>query len=147
MSDIAIVYWSGTGNTEMMAEAIKEGIEQGGGDVLLKQVEQVSLDDVKDVKALILGSPSMGAEELAEEMDEFLKQIEDAGIKDKIAGAFGSYDWGDGEWMEGFISRLKEDGFNVVGDGLIINLTPDEEGLEKCRAYGKEILESLRKKE
>ncbi len=147
MSDIVIVCWSGTGNTEMMAEAIKEGIGQDGGDVLLKPVEQASLSDVKDAKALIVGSPSMGAEELAEEMDVFLKQVEAAGIRDKVAGAFGSYDWGDGEWMEDFVKRLKEDGFSVVGDGLIINLTPDEEGLEKCREYGKEILENLRKKE
>ena len=143
MSDIVIVYWSGTGNTEMMANAIKEGIEQEGENVLLKPVEEALLDDVKDAKALVLGSPSMGAEELAEEMDEFLKRVEDAGIRDKIAGAFGSYDWGEGEWMEDFIKRLKEDGFNVIGDGLIINLTPDEEGLEKCKEYGKEILESL----
>ena len=148
MSEIVIVYWSGTGNTEMMANAIKEGIEQEEKNVSLKPVEEVSLDDVKDAKALVLGSPSMGAEELAEEMDEFLKQLfQGVSIRDKIAGAFGSYDWGDGEWMEDFVKRLKEDGFNVVGDGLIINLTPDEEGLEKCRAYGKEILKSLRKKE
>ena len=145
MPDIVIVYWSGTGNTEMMANAIREGIEQEGGNVSLKPVEEASLDDVKDAKALVLGSPSMGAEELAEEMDEFLKRIEDAGVRDKIAGAFGSYDWGDGEWMGDFVNRLEEDGFNVIGDGLIVNLAPDEEGLEKCREYGKEILEKIRK--
>ena len=143
MSDIVIVYWSGTGNTEMMANAIKEGIEQDGGDILLKPVEEASPQDVKNAKALVLGSPSMGVEELAEEMDEFLKQIEDVGIKDKVAGTFGSYDWGDGEWMMDFVKRLKEDGFNVVGNGLIVNLTPDEEGLKKCREYGKRILKEI----
>ena len=108
MSDIVIVYWSGTGNTEMMANAIGEGIER-------------------------------------EAVDVFLKQVEVAGIRDKIAGAFGSYDWGDGEWMQDFVKRLKENGFSVVGDGLIINLTPDEEGLEKCRGYGKRILKEIQK--
>ena len=143
MADIVIVYWSGTGNTEIMAKAIKEGIESEGGDVLLKSVEQATLDDVKQAQALILGSPSMGAEELAEEIDDFLTQIEEAGIKDKVAAVFGSYDWGDGEWMGNFVKRLKDDGFKVIGDGLIINLAPDEEGLQQCKEFGKMILEKI----
>ena len=143
MAEIVVVYWSGTGNTEIMAQAIKEGAESAGGDVLLKSVEQTSLDDVKDAKAIVLGSPSMGEEELAEEIEDFLKQIEEAGIKDKVAGAFGSYDWGDGEWMKGFVERLSKDGFKVAGDGLIMNLTPDEEGLEKCREYGKKVKDEI----
>ena len=144
MSKITIVYWSGTGNTEMMAEAIKEGIKSEGASVLLKAVEQAELDDVRDADAIFLGSPSMGAEELAEEIEDFVSQIEKAGIKGKVAGAFGSYDWGDGQWMRDFVERLKTDGFDVVGDGLMINLTPDKEGLEKCQEYGKTILKKIK---
>lgn len=144
MSEIAIVYWSGTGNTETMAKAIKEGIESEGGDVLLKRIEETRLDDIKDAKAIVLGSPSMGAEELAEEMDSFVSQMENEEMNDKVAGAFGSYDWGDGQWMKDFIDRLRKGGFKVVGDGLIIHLTPDDEGLERCRGYGGMILKEIK---
>ncbi len=143
MSEIAIVYWSGTGNTEAMAEAIKEGVESKGGDVLLKTVEEAKLDDIRDTKAIVFGSPSMGAEELAGEMESFVKQMEDEGIKGKVAGAFGSYNWGDGQWMMDFVDRLRKGGFNVVGDGLMMNLTPDDEGLERCREYGRMILKEI----
>jgi len=139
MSKIAIIYWSGTGNTAKMAEAIKEGIESKNVSVLLKEVEQAKLDDVKEADAIVLGSPAMGNEVLALEMEDFVTQIEKTKIKSKVAGAFGSYDWGDGQWMRDFVERLKRDGFDVVGEGLKIRLTPDEEGLEKCRQYGKEI--------
>lgn len=140
MSEITLVYWSGTGNTEMMTKAIKEAIESNGENVLLKSVENAELDDIKEAKAIVLGSPAMGAEELAEEMESFMSQMEKEGIKDKIVGAFGSYDWGDGQWMRDFVERLRNDGFKVVGDGLMIHLTPDEEGLERCREYGRMIL-------
>jgi len=144
MSEIAIVYWSGTGNTEMMAKAIKEGIESSGGVALLKSVENAGLDDIKDAKAIVLGSPAMGAEELSEEMESFVSKMEKEGIKDKVAGAFGSYGWGDGQWMRDFVDRLRNDGFGVVGDGLMINSTPDEEGLERCREYGRMILKEIK---
>ncbi|MEA3255742.1 MAG: flavodoxin [Candidatus Altiarchaeota archaeon] len=144
MSEIAIVYWSGTGNTEAMAEAIKEGIESNGVDVSLKPVEEARLEDIKDAKIVVLGSPAMGAEELAEEMEPIVSQMEKEGMNDKVAGAFGSYDWGDGQWMSDFVDRLRRDGFKVVGDGLIIHLTPCEEGLERCREYGRMILKEIK---
>ncbi len=143
MSEIMIVYWSGTGNTEMMAKAIKEGIEKEGADVSLKSVDKVSIEDVKEEKCIIFGSPAMGAEELAEEMEDFISELEKTGIKNKFAAAFGSYDWGDGEWMKDFGERLKNDGFNVIGDGLAINSAPDEEGLKKCLEYGKSIRKKI----
>ncbi|MEA1924717.1 MAG: flavodoxin, partial [Candidatus Altiarchaeota archaeon] len=59
-------------------------------------------------------------------------------------GAFGSYDWGDGQWMRDFVDRLRKGGFRVVGAGLTINLTPDEEGLERCREYGRMILKEVK---
>lgn len=144
MPKIAIVYWSRTGNTETMAKAIKESIESEEKDVLLKSVEQADLKDIKYAKAIILGSPAMGAEVLADEMESFVSQIEKAGIKGKVAGAFGSYDWGDGQWMKDFVERLKNDGFDVAGNGLIIHLTPDDGGLEKCKEYGRMILKKMK---
>ncbi|NCN65714.1 MAG: flavodoxin [Candidatus Altiarchaeum hamiconexum] len=144
MATVSIIYWSGTGNTEIMAEAIKEGAESAGVSVSIKLVDNASIDDVKDANAVILGSPSMGAEVLADEMEDFVSQMEKEGIKNKIAGAFGSYDWGDGQWMMDFVERLKKDGFGVVEDGLTIHLTPGDEEKEQCREYGKQIAEKVK---
>ncbi|NCS91294.1 MAG: flavodoxin [Candidatus Altiarchaeum hamiconexum] len=144
MATVSIIYWSGTGNTEIMAEAIKEGAESAGVSVSIKLVDNASIDDVKDANAVILGSPSTGAEVLADEMEDFVSQMEKEGIKNKIAGAFGSYDWGDGQWMMDFVERLKKDGFGVVEDGLTIHLTPGDEEKEQCREYGKQIAEKVK---
>ena len=140
MSKVEVIYWSGTGNTEMMAKAVMEGIESRGVAVSLKEVADATLADVKEADAVVFGSPSMGDEELAEEMEEFVSEIEKAGITGKVAGTFGSYDWGDGEWMRDFMARLRKDGFDVVEDGLIVELIPNEEELEECRQYGKEVV-------
>jgi len=77
-------------------------------------------------------------------MEYFVSQMEKEGIKNKIAGAFGSYDWGDGQWMRDFVERLKKDGFGVVEDGLTIHLTPGDEEKEQCREYGKQIAEKVK---
>ncbi len=144
--EIIIVYWSGTGNTEIMAKAIKKGIEEKRGSVSLRKVEETQFSDVEEADAIVFGSPSMGQEKLAEEMEDFICQIEKVRISDKIVGAFGSYDWGDGEWMRDFGERLKNDGFDVIGNGLIIKLIPDEGALKKCQEYGKMILEKIKQK-
>jgi len=144
MAKVSIIYWSGTGNTEIMAEAIKEGVESAGVDVSLKPVEKATINDVKDAKAVIFGSPAMGAEVLADEIEDFVSQIESEGIAGKVAGAFGSYDWGNGEWMRNFVARLKKDGFDVVGEGLIVQLTPGNNEKEQCREYGKQIAEKVK---
>ena len=143
MSKVEVIYWSGTGNTEIMAEAVGEGIESRGVTVSLKEVADATLNDVREADAVVLGSPSMGNEELAEEMEEFMSEIEKAGITSKVAGAFGSYDWGDGEWMRDFVERLRKNGFDVVEDGLIVELIPDEENIEECREYGKDVVRRI----
>jgi flavodoxin I len=139
MKKIPIIYWSMTGNTKAMAEAIKEGIESAGGKAEMKTVEEASLDDVRKAEAFAIGSPAMGIEELADEIEVFVDGMEKEKITGKRVGVFGSYNWGDGAWMRDFVERLKRDGFKVVDDGLMINLMPDEEGLKKCREYGKMI--------
>ena len=144
MATVSIIYWSGTGNTEIMAEAIKEGAESAGVSVSIKLVDNASIDDVKDANAVILGSPSTGAEVLADEMEDFVSQMEKEGIKNKIAGAFGSHGWGSGQWMRDFVKQLKKNGFNVIGGGLTIHLTPGDEEKEQCRNYGKQIAEKVK---
>ncbi len=146
MKKSPIIYWSMTGNTKAMAEAIKEGIESAGGKAELKTVEEASLDDVRKADAFAIGSPAMGIEELADEIEVFVDGMEKEKITGKTVGVFGSYKWGDGAWMKDTVARLRKDGFSVVGVGLILQLTPDEAGLQACRAYGKKIAEAAKKR-
>jgi len=130
----AVIYWSGTGNTEAMAKAVAEGAG----------VEAVSVTDFSgdalSYDALGLGSPAMGDEVLEEsEFEPFF-----AGIEGKIAGKkiglFGSYDWGDGQFMRTWEDRVKAAGAELVnGAGIISNLEPSDDILDQCRELGKKL--------
>ncbi|GAA0180393.1 flavodoxin [Clostridium sediminicola] len=139
MKNIAVIYWSGTGNTESMANAVLEGAQNDGIKVLLKTVNCATIEDVKNADAVALGCPSMGVEILEEaEMEPFVESIAQV-ISGKKLALFGSYGWGNGEWMEDWQERMEQYGANLVDDGLIINETPDKDGLEMCRELGKKI--------
>ncbi len=140
MSKIYVIYWSQTGNTQAMAEAVGEGITRAGKEAEVLEVSAASLDDLKGVSAFALGCPAMGAEVLEEtEMEPFVEEVEKFAAGKNIA-LFGSYGWGDGEWMRDWVDRMKSAGANVVGDeGLIINETPDDDGLEECRSLGQQL--------
>ena len=138
MSKTAIIYWSGTGNTEEMAMAIAKGAKEGAGtEVSVFTVDQINANEAAKYDNLILGCPSMGAEVLEEsEFEPFYADLEKQ-INGKNVGLFGSYGWGDGEWMRNWEDSVKQAGANLVdGEGVIINETPDSEGLERCRAFG-----------
>lgn len=140
MKKLTVIYWSGTGNTEKMAEAIAEGAKIDGVNVILKSVSDASTDEVFDSDAIALGCPSMGAEELEDgEMEPFVEGLNKDKIKNKPIVLFGSYDWGDGEWMRNWEVRMKEYGANVITEGLIVNSTPDEAGLNQCRELGEKL--------
>ncbi|ABR47327.1 flavodoxin [Alkaliphilus metalliredigens QYMF] len=142
MKKITVIYWSGTGNTEMMAEAIAEGAKSNGAEVNLLNVANATKEDVFNADAVALGCSSMGAEVLEEEeMEPFVESLMDERLKGKPVALFGSYDWGDGEWMRDWDGRMKEYGADLVREGLIIQLTPEDEGLEECRQLGKKLVE------
>ena len=130
----AVIYWSGTGNTEAMANAVAEG-----AGVSATAVSAFD-GDVAEYDALALGCPAMGAEELEEsEFEPFFASIEGK-ISGKKIAIFGSYDWGDGEWMRLWADRVKAAGAEVVGcEGLIANNTPDDDALAKCKALGEQL--------
>ena len=140
MSKTAIIYWSGTGNTEAMANAIFDGAKEVNADTKLFSVDQITADEAKDYNNLILGCPAMGAEELEDsEFEPFF-----TGIEGKIAGKkialFGSYGWGDGEWMRLWQDRVTGAGATLVnGEGLIVNETPDDDALASCKALGEAL--------
>ncbi len=132
---VTIVYWSGTGNTEAMAKAVAEGAESAGAQVVLLPVAAAGAD-VLESDILLFGCPAMGAEELEEgEFEPFFASIE-ANLSGKRVGLFGSYDWGDGEWMRTWQARVLEDGADLIGEGLICNNAPDGAALAACRALG-----------
>ena len=134
---ISIVYWSQTGNTQAMAEAISEGVTEAGKEAKIIDVTDASLDALKTEKVFALGCPAMGAEVLEEsEMEPFVSELEGS-VGGKTIALFGSYGWGDGQWMRDWAQRADSAGANVYQDeGLILHLTPDEEGLEQCRTFG-----------
>lgn len=136
MSKILITYWSGTGNTEKMAEYIAEGAKTKGAEVDCKAISQVDVDTALSYDVLAIGSPSMGAEVLEEaEIEPFVTAIEGK-LKDRRLGIFGSYGWGDGEWMRNWSDRMKAAGARLVDDGLMVHETPEDEDIEKCKDFG-----------
>ena len=142
MSKVCVVYWSQSGNTQAMAEAVGKGASDAGADVSVVYVGDATLDALKECKAFALGCPAMGAEVLEEaEMEPFVADVE--GIcSGKTIGLFGSYGWGDGEWMRNWEERVKADGAVLVnGEGLIANETPSDDDPEKCRHLGKALTE------
>lgn len=134
-NNINIIFWSGTGNTESMAEAIFEGSKKGANSKLIS-VEKATLEDVKEADILFLGCPSMGVEELEEsEMEPFMERISDD-ISGKRIILFGSYGWGDGEWMQNWEQRVKDCGGLIVEDSIICNESPEEEILKQLKNLG-----------
>ena len=136
---IPVIYWSGTGNTEAMAKAVAEGIKDSGKEAKLLAVGDASAADVEAAEAVALGCPAMGDEILEEdEMEPFVESIADA-VKGKKVVLFGSYDWGDGQWMRDWQERMKGYGADVVKEGLIANLEPDADALAACKELGKAL--------
>ncbi len=135
MSKAAIIYWSGTGNTEAMADLVTQGVRAAGGTADLIQCGDFSVDRIADYDTFAFGCPAMGDEEL--EDTEFLPMYDE--VEPALSGQkvvlFGSYDWNDGEWMELWEQRAEEAGLNVV-DTTIAKDYPDDEAATECMRIG-----------
>ena len=139
MQNIAIIYWSGTGNTEAMAEAVAEGVKQAGAAAELIEASAVDASRLNDYSALAFGCPAMGSEVLEEEVfDPMFTSIESM-LQGKKVALFGSYGWGDGTWMEDWQSLCQSDGAVLVADGLTCCEAPDDDALAACRALGEKL--------
>ena len=142
MSKVNVIYWSGTGHTEKMAEAVVRGAEKEGAEVKLIQVASATEDDVKGVDRIAFGCPAMGAEELEEtEMRPFMDKVNSL-LAGKNVALFGSYEWADGEWMKLWQEEVEGTGAKLVDDGFAAYDNPDEDALEECEALGKELARS-----
>ena len=140
MDKVIVAYWSQTGNTAAMAAAIGEGITEAGKEAVVTDISSVSMDDLQAASAFALGCPAMGAEVLEEgEMEPFVTEVE-AFASGKKIGLFGSYGWGDGQWMRDWEERMTAAGATVLnGEGLICQETPDDDALVKCKELGKTL--------
>ena len=137
MAKVGIIYWSGTGNTEKMAELIAKGAGEAGAEVVCKAVSAATQDELSGYDVVLFGSPSMGAEVVEEsEMEPFVAAATPS-LKGRKAALFGSYGWGDGEWMRTWSASMKEAGVQLLDEGLIVHETPEGESAEGCVAYGK----------
>lgn len=136
MSKIAVVFWSGTGNTEAMADAVAEGAKSAGAEVSVFNVTDFSADKVDEFDAIAFGCPAMGAETLEDsEFEPVFNECEPKLNGKKIA-LFGSYGWGDGEWMRTWEETCNSAGTVLAAESVICNDAPDDEATANCNALG-----------
>lgn len=138
MAKLAVVYWSGTGNTEAMANFVADGAKDAGADVSIYTSAEFTPELADEFERIAFGCPSMGAEVLEEsEFEPMLDSVKDKLSSKKVA-LFGSYGWGDGEWMRNWESDLSGDGVGVIGT-VIANEAPDDEAADNCKDLGKQL--------
>ena len=139
MSKIAVVYWSGTGNTEAMAKAVLEGAKEKGAEVVLLTPDEFDVSMMDSYDAIAFGCPAMGAEVLEEEEFEPMFASCESKLSGKRIALFGSYGWGDGEWMRNWEDECRNAGAVLACDSVTCNDAPDSDCESACRALGKRL--------
>ena len=140
MNKVAIVYWSGTGNTEQMAQAVAEGVKNAGGEADVLTCAEFDSAKLADYGAVAFGCPAMGAEQLEESEFEPMFAALEGSLNGKKIALFGSYGWGDGQWMRDWAQRAQDDGAQLFSEeGLICNETPDDDVQAACRKLGADL--------
>ena len=136
MSKVAVVFWSGTGNTEAMADAVAQGARGAGASVDVLDPSDFDASKVAAYDGIAFGCPAMGAEVLEE--DEFEPMFQDVkgALSGKAIALFGSYGWGDGEWMRNWEDDCKAAGANLVVESVMANEAPDDDAIAACKALG-----------
>lgn len=139
MSKTAIVYWSGTGNTEQMAYKVQEGAQRAGAQTQLFIAAQFDAEQMDAYDAVAFGCPSMGSEQLEDSEFEPMFESCRAKLDGKKIALFGSYGWGDGEWMRAWEERCLSDGAILACQSVICNEAPDEAANRACEALGQAL--------
>ncbi|MCD8345608.1 MAG: flavodoxin [Oscillospiraceae bacterium] len=140
MSKIAVVYWSGTGNTGQMANAVLEGARKAGGEAELFTASEFDTSTVSTYDAIAFGCSAMGDEQLEESEFEPMFQACEPALNGKKIALFGSYGWGDGEWMRSWEETCRNDGAIFATDSVICNDAPDNEAISACQSLGKALV-------
>ena len=136
MKKTAVIYWSGTGNTEAMANAVLEGMKSAGAEASLLTVDQVNAADLGGYAVIAFGCPAMGAEVLEESEFEPMFNSCESSLSGKKLALFGSYGWGDGEWMRNWEETCVSDGATLVSESVTCCEAPDDVTVEACKALG-----------
>lgn len=139
MSKVAVVFWSGTGNTEAMADKVAEGAKEAGAEVSVFSAEDFSADKVGEFDGLAFGCPAMGDEELEDTIFEPMYAACEPKLAGKKVGLFGSYGWGDGEWMRTWEENAKGAGVSLVSQPVLCNEEPDDDAKAACQDLGKAL--------
>lgn len=140
MSKIAVIYWSGTGNTEAMADLVANAAAAAGASVDKFTASEFNVSSAGDYTGFALGCPAMGAEQLEESEFEPMFAGLEGSLNGKKVALFGSYGWGDGQWMRDWVERAQGDGAQVLnGEGLICNEAPDDDVQAACRKLGADL--------
>jgi len=140
MDKVYIIFWTQSGNTGAMASAIGDGVKEAGKEVVFLSPAEAKIEELKDLPAFAMGCPAMGAEVLEEsEMEPFVEEIGNY-VSGKKLALFGSYGWGDGEWMRDWVDRMNRAGAQVIGnEGVIAHEMPGEEEIALCKELGKTL--------
>lgn len=136
MSKAAVVYWSGTGNTELMANKVLEGASEAGAEAEIFVANDFGPDKMDEYDAVAFGCPSMGSEQLEDTEFEPMFNSCLPKLRGKKIALFGSYGWGDGEWMRNWEELCRENGAELATDSIICNDAPDDEAEAGCKALG-----------
>ena len=139
MKKTAVIYWSGTGNTKQMAEAVLEGMKSAGADAALLEAAQVDASTFSGVDAVAFGCPAMGSEVLEEMEFEPMFSACKSHLNGKKVALFGSYGWGDGQWMRDWESDCSNAGISLTCESVTCCETPDDTALAACREMGKAL--------
>lgn len=136
MNKLAIVYWSGTGNTETMANCIADGARESGAEVAILSPGEFSATRFSEFGVVAFGCPAMGAEQLEESEFEPMYQDLRGSLSGKPVGLFGSYGWGDGEWIRTWAEDAEAAGARLVVEPVMANGSPDGDAETACAALG-----------
>ena len=134
MNRVAVVYWSGTGHTQAMAEAVASACSGK-----LMTAAEFTHDQVAEYDAIAFGCPAMGAEVLEEMGFQPMWDEAKGFLGGKNVALFGSYGWGDGEWMRSWEADCEEAMVNLVCESVICMAAPDDTAIEACKALGKAV--------
>lgn len=138
---VAVVFWSGTGNTEAMARAVVEGVQKAGAEAALLTSDEFGVEQIAAFDAFAFGCPAMGAEVLEEDSFDPMFTVCEKALAGKKVALFGSYGWGDGEWMRTWEEDCASAGIRLAADSVTCCEAPDDEALSACQALGKKLAE------
>ena len=139
MSKVAVVYWSGTGNTEAMANKVAEGAKAAGAEVEVISADDFDGTDISGFDGVAFGCPAMGDEELEDSVFQPVFEACEPKLAGKKVALFSSYGWGDGDWMRSWEEKCQNDGVTLAADSVICNEEPDDEAQAACIELGKAI--------